>query len=140
MERNNRMAARVSAGLTAAEGRRFGLTVGIAFLALTAFVAWRNHFRTAVALGMIGALLVFAGLVVPTKLGPVERGWMKFAHLISRVTTPIVMGVMFLLVLMPFGFLRRVFGGNPLVHTEEAESFWKRRPAGRGRSNLARQF
>ena len=134
------MAARVPAGLTAAEGRRFGLTVGVAFLVLTAILVWRSHLKTAAAFGVIGALLVLAGLLAPTKLGPVERGWMRFAHLISRVTTPIVMGVMYLLVLTPFGFLRRAFGGNPLTHAADADSFWKKRPAGRGRSNLSRQF
>ncbi len=41
---------------------------------------------------------------------------MELAHLISKVTTPIVMGVMYLLVLTPVGLLRRTFGGNPMVH------------------------
>lgn len=134
------MATRVPAGLTAAEGRRFGLTVGAAFLVLTAFLVWRSHLKTAAALGAIGTVLVVAGLAVPTRLGPVERGWMKFAHLISKVTTPIVMGVMYLLVLTPFGLLRRLFGGNPLEHAVDAGGYWKKRPAGRGRSNLTRQF
>jgi hypothetical protein len=134
------MATRIPAGLTAAEGRRFGLTVGAAFLVLTAFLVWRSHLKTAAVFGAIGTLLVIAGLAVPTRLGPVERGWMKFAHLISKVTTPIVMGVMYLLVLTPFGFLRRVFGGNPLEHAPDAGGYWKQRPAGRGRSNLTRQF
>lgn len=134
------MATRVPAGLTAAEGRRFGLTVGAAFLVLTAILLWRSHLKTAVAFGALGAVLVVAGLAVPTRLGPVERGWMKFAHLISKLTTPIVMGVMYLLVLTPFGILRRAFGGNPLEHAADAGGYWKKRPAGRGRSNLSRQF
>lgn len=134
------MATRVSARLTATEGRRFGLTVGMAFLALTALVAWQDHLKIAAVSGTIGTLLVIAGLIIPTRLGPIEYGWMQIAHLISRVTTPIVMGAMFLLVLMPFGFLRRVFGGNPLVHEVEAGSYWRQRPAERSRSDLARQF
>jgi len=134
------MAERSPARLTAAQGRRFGLTVGVAFLVLAAILVWRGHLKTATAFGVIGGVLALAGLVMPSRLGPVERGWMQFAHLISKVTTPIVMGAMYLLVLTPFGFLRRLFGGNPLVHNAEDRGFWKPRPTGRSRSNLERQF
>ncbi len=134
------MAERVPARLTAAQGRRFGLTVGIAFLVLAGILVWRSHLKTAAVFGSIGGLLALAGLLVPSRLGPIERGWMQFAHLISKVTTPIVMGAMYLLVLTPFGVLRRWFGGNPLVHRAEDRGFWKSRPKGHGRSNLARQF
>ena len=77
-------------------------------------------------------------------LGPVERAWMGLAHAISKVTTPIVMGVMYLLVLTPVGLLRRRFGGNPLVHAPS-----KRRATGSSRperraalsgSHVGRQF
>ena len=106
------MATRVPARLTAAEGRRFGLTVGGAFLVFAAVAYWRGHPTTTVVLGGLGAILGLAGLVIPTHLGPVERGWMRLAHLISKVTTPVVMGVMYLLVLTPVGVLRRRVGGN----------------------------
>lgn len=134
------MAAGVPARLTAAQGRRFGLTVGGAFLLFAAIAWWRGHPTTTTVLGSLGGALAVAGLVIPTLLGPVERGWMKLAHLMSKVTTPIVMGVMYLLVLTPVGLLRRTFGGNPMVHTPEGGSYWKSRPKGRRSGNLSRQF
>jgi len=114
--------------LTAAQGRRFGLTVGGAFLVFAAIAWWRGHPTATTILGTLGGVLFLAGLIIPTYLGPVERAWMKLAHVISKVTTPIVMGVMYLLVLMPIGFLRRMFGGNPMVHTAKNSSYWKPRP------------
>jgi hypothetical protein len=65
---------------------------------------------------------------------------MKLAHLISKVTTPIVMGAMYLLVLTPPGVLRRAFGGNPMVHVAQDASYWKARPEGRRAGNLSRQY
>ena len=91
-------------------------------------------------LGAGGALLVVAGLLIPAYLGPVDRRWMALAHLISKVTTPIVMGAMYLLVLMPTGVLRRMFGGNPMVHSASDQSYWKRRSPDRRASNLTRQY
>jgi hypothetical protein len=134
------MAAGIPARLTAAQGRRFGLTVGIAFLVFAAVAWWRGHPTTTTVLGALGGTLSLAGLIIPTLLGPVERAWMKLAHLISKVTTPIVMGVMYLFVLTPVGFLRRQFGGNPMVHATADGSYWKSRPEGRRAGNLTRQF
>lgn len=134
------MAAGIPARLTAAQGRRFGLTVGGAFLLFAAIAWWRGHPTTVTVLGSLGGALTVAGLVIPTLLGPVERAWMKLAHLISKVTTPIVMGVMYLVVMTPVGLLRRSFGGNPMEHTATQSSYWKSRPEGERRGVLTRQY
>lgn len=134
------MAAGVPARLTTAQGRRFGFTVGGAFLVFAAIAWWRAHPAASTVLTGLGTVLVVAGLAIPTYLGPVERAWMRLAHLISKVTTPIVMGLMYLLVLTPVGVLRRLLGGNPMLHEENHQSYWKTRPEGRRTSNLKRQF
>jgi hypothetical protein len=134
-------AERSVARLTAAQGRRFGLTVGAAFLVFAGIAWWRGHPTTTMVLGGLGGLLTLSGLVIPTHLGPVERGWMALAHAISKVTTPIVLGVMYLGVLLPVGVVRRAVGGNPLVHAEHDHSYWRSRPAGSRRTgSLRRQF
>ena len=132
------MEARIPARLTATEGRRFGLTVGIAFLALAAVALWRSRSVAAMVLSVLGGLLVFAGLIAPTRLGPVERAWMGLAHLISKVTTPIVMGVIYFAVFTPIGVAMRLAGRNPMVHSNATGSTWIRRTS--GRSDLSRQF
>ena len=135
------MAAGIPARLTAAEGRRFGLTVGGAFLVLSAIVWWRGHPVTLAIFGSLGLALVLAGLVIPSHLGPVERAWMRLAHAISRVTTPIVMGVIYYVVVTPIGILRRTVGQNPMTHLEHEHSFWVSRPREARRSaSMERQF
>ena len=136
------MAKGIRTRLTASEGRRFGLTVGAAFAVFAGIAWWRAHPTVSTVLASLGGALVLAGLLIPTLLGPVERAWMALAHLISKVTTPIVMGVMYLLVLTPVGFLRCRFGGNPLVHAPaETELLASRaRKASRRSSSLSRQF
>ena len=134
------MAAGIPARLTAAQGHRFGLTVGGAFLVFAAVAWWRGHPATTNVLTALGGSLSLAGLLIPTWLGPVERGWMTLAHLISKVTTPIVMGAMYLGVLTPVGLLRRAFGGNPMAHSANNQSYWKARPDGSRAGNLSRQY
>jgi hypothetical protein len=141
MDGVSRMAERISTRLTAAEGRRFGLTVGGAFAALAGISWWRGHPDVALVLGSLGGALALAGLALPTYLGPVERAWMRLAHAISRVTTPIVMAAMYFVVITPSGVMRRAFGGNPLEHADGAAGFWKARPPGDRRSkSMERQF
>ena len=117
------MAERVPARLTAAEGRKFGLTVGLAFLVFAALFYWRHKLLRAEVAGGIGGLLVLAALIAPTALGPVERAWMGLAHAISKVTTPIFMGVVYFLVMTPMGFLRRM-AGSPIRPKERPASRW----------------
>ena len=131
--------ARLKGPYTAAAGRKFGLTVGIAFLVLAAIATWRGHPVTTKVLGSLGAALVVGGLVVPTMLGPVERSWMRLALLISKVTTPIFMGVVYFVILTPVGFLRRVFAGSALVHKTGPAGFWADR-TDTPRSTLDAQF
>jgi hypothetical protein len=130
-------------GYSASRGRRFALTVAIAFAVLALLSFWRGRQLPPLILGGLAAILAIAGLVMPSKLGPVEAAWMKLAHTLSKVTTPIFMGIVYFVVLTPIGFIRRSFGGNPLVHKAERESYWIARTvhdAGKQRSRMERQF
>jgi hypothetical protein len=126
--------------LSAAEGRRFAFTVGAAFLVLAGLLRWRGAETVPIVFAVLGGALLAAGLVVPSKLGPVQRGWMAMALAISRVTTPILMAVVYYLTVLPIGLFMRAVGRNPLVRAERAGGFWVERPAEGRRSDLERQF
>lgn len=108
----------------AAAGRKFGLTVGIAFGVFAGIAYWRGHPTTFAVLATIGGALVVAGLWFPVALRLVEAAWMKLALLISRVTTPVMMGVIYFVVLTPVGLLRRTLGKNPLLHAAGTNGHW----------------
>ena len=134
------MANRVSTRLNAAQGRKFGLTVGIAFGVLAAIALWRGHERLAVGVGVAAGLLLTGGLLAPTWLLPVERVWMAFAHALSRITTPVFMSIVYFLVIMPVGLVMRLFGRNPVAAREDGSSFWHRRGVGDRRGTMHNQF
>ena len=75
------MAEGIRTRLTRSEGRKFGLSVGTAFLALTALLVWRGHIPAASVTGTLGGLLLLGGLLIPGKLGPVYAAWMGLAGL-----------------------------------------------------------
>ena len=126
---------------TPSEGRKFAFPVGTAFLVLAGITWWRDHLTFTYAFATLTGLLYVAGLLIPGKLGPVYRAWMGFAHALSKVTTPIFMGLTYFIVLAPIGLLIRLFGHNPMHRKAHDGSFWVERPEGpKRKSDLKRQF
>lgn len=135
------MATGIPARLTPGEGRKFGATVGGAFLALSGLLWWRGRASGALVCMVLGGALVLAGLVAPARLGLVHRVWMGFGQLLSRVTTPVFMGIIYFLILTPIGGAMRLFGRNPVRRPPVEGSFWVRRPGGdRKHGRMDHQF
>ncbi len=89
----------------------------------------------------MGGSLALAGLIIPAHLAPVQRGWMGFAHALSKVTTPIFMGIVYFLVVTPIALIMRPFARNPLTHGESEAGFWVPRSSEDAqRSDMKRQF
>lgn len=104
-------------------------------------VMWRRAHPTAAAIFLVmGGALVVSGLAAPARLGPVYRAWMGLATAISKVTTPVFMGIVFFLVFTPAGFLVRLFGHRPLSSPRGVDSYWHSRPAGQRRGDMDHQF
>jgi hypothetical protein len=124
-----------------AEDRKFVLTVSSALVLLTVVLLWRGKPATSMAFGGIATLLVLLSVVRPTTIPPVRRGWMAGAHAMSRVTTPIILGVVYYLVLTPTGLVRRMFGKSSLRPPRGSDTYWVRRdvPA-RPPADMRRQF
>jgi hypothetical protein len=67
---------------------------------------------------------VVFGIMLPGTLVPVRRAWMGMAVKISKVTTPIFMGVVYFGVLTPAGVTRRMFGRGPMRPRPKGSSRW----------------
>jgi hypothetical protein len=103
--------------------------VGAAFLALGALLWWRGRPSSALVLGALGAALLLCGVMLPGALVPVRRLWMGMAMVMSKVTTPIFMGIVYFVILTPAGIARRLFGNGPLKPQPKGSSRWVARDA-----------
>ncbi len=106
--------------------REFGLLVGGVFLAVGSWWLYRGR-RQEIATGLagLGTLLMLLGLVFPKSLVYPNKAWMGLAHLLSKVTTPIILGLVFFLVVLPTGFLMRLAGIDPLRRrAAPSQSYW----------------
>jgi hypothetical protein len=135
------LAQPVPARLSAREGRRFAFTVGVAFLIIGAFIAWRGGDTPVVVCVAAGGTLLGAGLFVPGHLTALHRLWMRGAQAISYVTTPLFLGLVFYLMIVPIGLAGRLVGHRPLVPRDrQGTGYWVERAAHQRQGDLRRQF
>jgi len=121
--------------------RAFGLTTGGIVAVLFGLVfPWMLERQVPGWPWVIAGVLAAWGLVAPSSMGPVYRGWMRLGLLLGKVTTPLIMGVGFFLVVTPLGMMRRLLGRDPLARRFEPRASYRlpstRPPAG----NLERPF
>ncbi|MGI8617964.1 MAG: SxtJ family membrane protein [Gemmatimonadaceae bacterium] len=117
-------------------GRVFAFTLagGFAFVALVG--AWRGVALLTDGAVVLAALSLLAGLLIPGRLDPVRRAWMAFGEALGRVTTPVMMAIVYYLVLTPTGLIRQLFVRKP----DKSLSYWHARPPLPPKSRLERQF
>ena len=110
--------------------RSFGITFVVVFALIAAWPLLHGDGPRWWAVVVAAALLVVS-LVVPRVLRPLNRLWMRFGLLLHRITTPVLLGIVFYLVVWPTGALMRLFGKRPLrlEVDRSAESYWTERDA-----------
>jgi hypothetical protein len=122
--------------------KAFGLTLAVGFAVIGAWMAWKGsaYWIAALAVAAIFALAAFAFAKV---LHPLNVAWMYIGHLLNRVVSPLVMGVIFFGLLTPIAAIMRLRGRNLLQRGFDPErgSYWiKRVPPGPDGSSFPRQF
>lgn len=101
-------------------------STGLVFTAIAVIVAylWRNDQTVmTVALALAGVLGAVS-LVVPIAIRPLNIVWMKFALLLSKVMNPIVMGVLFLIAIVPAGLLMQLLRDPLRSRRPTGDSYW----------------
>ena len=79
------------------ELRKFGISTGAVLVVLFGgIIPWVWDLSYPLWPWLIFAVLEALALLAPALLQPVNRTWMKVGLLISKVTTPIIMGLIFL--------------------------------------------
>jgi Kef-type K+ transport system membrane component KefB len=95
--------------------RKFGLTTGAIVVALFG-IGFPLVFGFAWPLWpwLVGGVLALWALVAPASLDPIYHGWMRIGLLLSKVTTPIIMGAVFFLVISPVALVMKLARRDPM--------------------------
>lgn len=74
----------------------------------------------------IGLAFFVTALIRPKTLNPLNRAWMAFGLLLSRIVNPLVLSILFFVVITPVALVTRLFGRDPLRLKLEpnSKSYW----------------
>jgi hypothetical protein len=63
---------------------------------------------------LIGGVFITWGALAPTSVRPFYRLWMRFGLLMNAIISRVVLGIVFYLMVLPFGMILRIRGSDPL--------------------------
>lgn len=108
--------------------REFGLTMGMVFLALGGFAAWRSgpawpYLLTA------GAAFAALAFIIPAVLKPLQKLWMGLGIVLGFFVSRIILSVLFYGVMTPIGIVMKLLGKDILDERidKTAVSYWHTR-------------
>jgi hypothetical protein len=123
------------------ELRNFGLLVGGVFSVIGVWpMVFRGEpFRLWAVI--VGSGLILFGVLVPTWLAPIHRGWMWVGHVLGWINTRIILGVIFYGLITPIGVLFRLLGKDTMRQTfSDASPTYRVNREPRPRSHMKFQF
>lgn len=122
--------------------RSFGIVFAIFFALLTFWPLLRGRPVRWWAAGVSGAFLLIA-FAAPSILHPLNVVWTRLGLLISKITNPIVTGLMFYLIFTPAALLMKALGKDllNLKYDRTSKSYWiVRDPPGPLPESMRNQF
>tara|TARA_E500000178_G_scaffold174053_1_gene173218 strand:+ start:993 stop:1379 length:387 start_codon:yes stop_codon:yes gene_type:complete len=88
---------------------------------------------------LIAFIFLILGLLNSRLLNPFNKIWFKFGILLSKIVSPIIMGIIFFLVVTPIGLLMRIFKKDLLnLRFNSNETYWIKKKE--DKSSMKNQF
>lgn len=95
--------------------REFGFLIGFGFPII---IGWLHplisghHFRLWTM--WVGLASIFFGIFKPYILFYPYKGWMALGHILGWINSRIILGLVFIIVLLPIALIMRLFGYDPM--------------------------
>jgi hypothetical protein len=112
-----------------ASPRSFGIVFAAVFMFVGLAPLWHQAPVRAWSLAVATAFFIFA-IAAPAALRPLSHVWQRVGLLLHHIVNPVVMGVLYYVVLTPFGLVMRLFGrglSRDLAPDVSLSSYWRSR-------------
>jgi hypothetical protein len=120
--------------------RVFGFVFAVGFL-LLGLAPLRHGLPVRWWALLIGAAFGATGALRPAVLEPLNIAWTRLGGALNRITSPVILGLVFFAAVVPTGLLMRALGRSPLQLTRQPgrATYWVDR-RGSSPSSMSRQF
>jgi len=122
--------------------REFGLvTGGIVAGLFGLFFPWLLEAQIPLWPWAVAGVLAVWALVAPASLRPLYRLWMRLGLLLSRITTPLILGIVFYIVILPVALVMKVVGRDAMARKFDDKAKTYRVPSRKASpQNMERPF
>lgn len=103
--------------------RNFGLVFAVVFFLFGMWPFFKGDSARLWAL-IVAGLFMLTALVAPSVLRWPNKIWARLGILLGRIVTPIVMGILFCLVIVPIGLILRRRFKQMIDINANAKSYW----------------
>ena len=123
--------------------RSFGYFFTFIFVAISgygSYADWTNLIT--ITFFIVSIFLFFITLFTPKVLTPFNKLWLLFGHILGKIISPIIIGLIFLLLITPVAILTRLFGRDELrLKFIKKTTYWiKREPSEPNSNSFKNQF
>ncbi|MES0327637.1 MAG: SxtJ family membrane protein [Gammaproteobacteria bacterium] len=95
--------------------RQFGLVTGSIIVVLFGLLLpWLFDLTYPLWPWYVACALGFWALLAPGTMGGLYRGWMRFGLLLNKITTPVIIGLVYFLAITPTALAMKIFGRDPM--------------------------
>jgi predicted membrane metal-binding protein len=128
--------------VTPGSDRSFGLVFAGVFAVVALGGLWRQHHLRTWAL-VLSILFLAVALFAPGILAPLNAVWARVGMVLHRITSPIILGLMYAVAIVPVGLVMRWKGHDPMHRSFDPTlpSYWiARMPPGPSPDSVTRQY
>lgn len=121
--------------------RSFGLIFAGIFCVIALFPMLSKSEPRVWAL-IIAGLFTFFSLVAPKLLTPLNRAWNRFGLFMHKIVNPLLMGLIFVLTIIPTALIMRLLGKDPMRRKLDPNtpSYWIKRDTPITKESFDNQF
>jgi len=105
--------------------RSFGALFIVVFGLLAVWQGWRGAQDWMLMWASLAAITLLTAVFRPESLTPLNRAWMALGHLLGRIVSPVVLGVMYAILIVPVGLFMKLIGRD-VMHRKYSKdaSYW----------------
>lgn len=105
--------------------KSFGITFFLFFLIFSLYPLI-NNYKINVVFLVIATLFLILGLLNSNLLNPLNKAWMKFGYVLSKIANPIILFIIYFFIVTPTGLLLKMLKKDILELNidKQKKSYW----------------
>ena len=116
--------------------RKFGLFFTLVFMLMSSYFYIKLNLTALIFFSTLSFLMLLVTLVKDELLDPFNKLWMRIGILIGMVVSPLIMGIIFIMMFVPSSLLMKLLGRDELrLILKNKKTHWKNRDFDLDKSN-----